>query len=367
MKSLDYSEVQSAIKEFIEKSSHVIIKVGTNLLAPEIKKTDSRFFYQLAKQISKIKKRNKKIILVSSGSVGMGKKIFKGMSKKTAKNDLVGRQALASIGQGMLINIYRDSFKRVDTMVGQILASHYDFHNRDHYKNLKNTIDQLLEWGVVPIVNENDTVATDELYLGDNDTLAAFITGMYPNAILIILTTVDGFYIENKKQDVIRSISPKMMEHAGEAQKGGVGGMKTKLIAAKKILRSGQLMAVAHGKEKNILESLLNALNKGTWFFPDSFGPLMGKKRWILHSSSFIGNVILDKGAYKAISGTASLLNVGVKKIEGEFLKGDLILIKNQEFEIVGKGIASIDSKDIFLKKKEKGVEVIHRDNMVLL
>ena len=219
----------------------------------------------LVQSIVELKNQKKKVLLVSSGAVGFGKAILKKKIKIHNKPSLVYRQALASMGQGELIDMYRLAFYKFDIFVAQILVSALDFKTKEHYKNLKRCIDQLFEWDIIPIINENDPVATEEL-IGDNDTLAAFTATMYTHSFLILLTTVDGFYMNQKKRLFIEEITDAEMKHAGKPFAGGVGGMQTKLEAAQKIIKNDRLMNISNGNIPNVIKHIMKAKDTGTWF-----------------------------------------------------------------------------------------------------
>ncbi len=203
---------------------------------------------------------------MSSGAVGFGKEILKKKMKVQNKPDLVYRQALASLGQGGLMDMYRLTFHKFDILIAQVLVSALDFKTKEHYENLKRCIDQLLKWDIIPIINENDPVATEEL-IGDNDTLAAFTANMYTYSFLILLTTVDSFYMNQEKRLLIEKVTNAEMRHAGKPLAGGVGGMQTKLEAGQKIIDNGQLMNISDGNTPNIIENIMEAKDIGTWFF----------------------------------------------------------------------------------------------------
>ncbi len=367
-----FREITPHIKKYIKESKYVIIKLGTNLLTPIIEDKENIFFENLIKNIAQIISQGKNVLIVSSGAIGFGRLVLKNKTKikkmlhleKYAH--LVQKQAMASLGQSSLINMYKKKFDQFNICTAQILVSALDFKTKEHYKNLKKCIDQLCEWGIVPIINENDAVSTEELKVGDNDTLAAFTASMYSNSFLILLTTVDGFYMNQKKIPLIEQINSSEMKHAGKPLLGGIGGMKTKLEVAKKIMRSGQLMNISNGNAPNILYEIMNAQETGTWFFQESLNKSLGsKKRWLLHNFHSAGKLKIDEGAKEALLNSGSLLGVGIKKIEGDFLKNDIVLIEDQDSNIFAKGIVSLNSKS--LKDKKQGVEVIHQDNLVIL
>ena len=379
--AITFKEAQPMIKKYIQESQYVIIKLGTNLLTPFIQyiplnkiNEEQNFFLKLAERVKKIQDSKKNVIIVSSGAVGFGKAMLLKNSnyiKKislNAQTPIIQKQAFASLGQSLLMDIYRNEFKKMELVTAQILVSGSNFRDRTSYKNLKNTIDQLLTWKVIPIINENDSVAIEELSLGDNDTLASSIAGMYPQSILTLLTTIDGFYIDQKRQTIIKKITSKEMKQAGQPLPGGVGGMKTKLYAAKKIMRSGQLMNISSGSSLNTLDQIMNGEDVGTWFFSHSpKNSLKSIKRWLLHNQHSMGCLEVDEGAEKAISESASLLAVGLKNVEGNFFSGDIVFVKNEESQIFAKGVTSLSSKDLKSLKDPKGVEIIHRDKLLIL
>lgn len=364
----------------LSKIEYVTIKLGTNLLTPHIE-NNSDYFERLALQIDIIRNSGKKVLLVSSGAVGMGRKIM------SIKNDYFLREnlslkektALASIGQNTLMNTYNKAFSLHNIIPSQILLTKSDLINRNHFNTLTKTLYQSLEWGVVPIINENDAVATDELKFGDNDTLAGFIASIFTNSLLIILTTVDAFYIKKKKIKLINYFRDDLLKYAGSPSFGGSGGMRSKLIAGKKILTSGQMMNISDGKNPEIISQLLNGEMLGTWFIPKS-KPAKARKRWIIHNRQSEGIVFIDSGAERALrEKTASLLIFGIYSIKGKFLKDSLVDVYNLDDQRIGKGISLLSSDEIqiFLKKKEsssfeneinayKGKEIIHRDTLIL-
>ena len=360
-----FHQSKAFLEKYIDSSKYIIIKLGTRLLTPILGSNEGTFFKSFAQEIQKIKKRNKNIVIVSSGAVGLGTCLIPTNKKMIS---LVERQALAALGQGLLINLYRDHFSNINLLTAQILVSNTDFKNRGHYRNLKNTIDQLFRWDAIPIVNENDTVATDELKFGDNDSLASAMAGMYPQSLLILLSSVDGFYIHEKRKLLLQKITSTEMKHAGKASSGGIGGMKTKILAAKNIIRSGQIMNIASGKDPLVLSKIMSAQETGTWFFNDSDQTLLNsKKRWLLNNPFSFGFIVIDSGAEQAIRRSASLLMVGVERVEGEFSSGDIVFIKNTNLETIAKGIASVGSRELTEARNKTGIGVVHQDNLVLV
>lgn len=368
--SLPFKELQQRL----QRVSHVIIKLGTGTLTPHIEQVQSGYFDQLANEIKKIHTQGKQVILVSSGAVGFGRQIAKKNAiRLSAMASVREKQALASLGQSLLIDRYRHAFEGVGLAVGQVLVAKADLSNRKHYRNLKNTLDQLLFWGCVPVINENDAVAISELKVGDNDTLSANIAGMYPQSLLILLTTTDSFYVQKKPVGYLDKVDAETLSHAGAPAAGGTGGMRTKLIAAQQILLSGQIMSIASGRDPSILQEILSGNPIGTWFFHyASDKGMSNRKRWLIHQKHNNGQITIDAGAEKALrESSASLLLVGVNEAKGNFDKGDVINVVNDKDVIIGRGQSSISRDElrekINMKKSLRGLEVIHRDNFVLI
>lgn len=369
-----FSQMQKTLREDITRSSHVIIKLGTNTIAPHIHDASLEFFYELAAQIKGIQDSSKKVLLVSSGAVGLGKRLILESEKETLKNkqfSLTERQAFASLGQSRLMELYRCGFAEYSLLPAQILVSGFDFFHKEHYKNLKRTIDRLLLWQAVPIINENDAIATYGLKLGDNDTLAALIAAMYPQSLLILLTTIDGFYMNGQKMDLLSEITSEHMKAAGSPSAGGIGGMRTKIRAAKKILQSGQIMNICSGQSPQIIASILQGNNEGTWFYNAST-KANAKRRWILHNNRVQGSLQVDAGAREALlKKNASLLGVGILSFQGKFAKGDVVEIKDSSGQKFAKGIIACDwktlQKSLQAGSFAKGDEIVHRDNCIIL
>ncbi|MCS6983645.1 MAG: glutamate 5-kinase [Leptospiraceae bacterium] len=363
---------QEVLRSRLQETTHVVLKLGTGVLTPQIEQKNQNYFILLAQEIKKIHAMGKKVLLVSSGAVGFGRQSFKKKMELKDPLNLVQRQALASVGQVALMETYRTIFAYENLTVAQILLSRADFASRTHYRNIKNTLDQLLEWGCIPIINENDPVAISELRFGDNDTLSALIAGMYPQTLLIILTTVPGFYRNGELVTYLPALTSEELRHAKGASLGGTGGMKTKLLAAERILVAGQVMVIASGQNPAIISDLLAAKPCGSWFFnPQNVKELSDRKRYLIHQRHTEGKLVIDLGARQALEQkTASLLLVGIHEVYGDFSKNAVVDVFAQS-ELVARGFVSLSAKELRQllphKKAMRGLEVIHRDNMVLL
>lgn len=256
--------------EILKKVTHVVLKFGTGVLTEHIEKRSDAYFRAIAKECLWLQKQGKKVIIVSSGAVGFGRSILKERNKLTLpKASVTEKQALASLGQSLLIDTYRTSFAKHKLAAAQVLLTRTDFENKLHLQNLRATLGQLLDWGAVPVINENDTIANEEIKVGDNDNLSADIALLFPKSLLVLLTTVEGFYMDHARVPVIHRIGADIKRHAGGAVEGGggTGGMVTKLQAGEKILKAGQIMSIASGKDIGIVRKLLAGDDAGTWVY----------------------------------------------------------------------------------------------------
>jgi glutamate 5-kinase len=250
--------------------THVVLKFGTGVLTEHIEKRNLSYFRAVARECRGLQKQGRKVIIVSSGAVGFGRTILRQRNKlNLPKASVSEKQALASLGQSLLIDSYRNAFAREKLAAAQILVTRTDFENKLHRHNLKATLNQLLEWNAVPVINENDAIANEEIKVGDNDNLSADIALLFPRSLLVLLTTVDAFYRDGKPVSHISRITADIKRHAGDAQEGGggTGGMITKLQAGEKVLAAGQMMAIVSGKKIRIVRDLIAGNNPGTWFY----------------------------------------------------------------------------------------------------
>jgi len=365
---------------YIHNSKKIVIKIGSSILVDEKGKPKKLWLKEFAKDIKFLIKKNKQIVIVSSGAIAMGCE-YLGIKKKILKVDK--SQAVASIGQIELMDFYKRIFDKNKIKISQILLTLDDTEQRRRSINAKRTIDNLLKMGIVPIVNENDTTATTEIKYGDNDRLAARVSQIIGADCLILLSDVEGLYTDNPKKNkkaqlikLVREINEKIKKYASKTENYyGSGGMKTKIEAAKICQLAGCYMAIANGNYINPIKKIIEN-KKCTWFLP-KISKLDARKRWIIGSIAPKGEVIIDQGAVKAINNGKSLLPAGVRKINGIFEKGDHILIKDENSKERGRGISSFSSLEI---EKIKGShsseiknilgyssreEIIHKDDLV--
>ena len=365
---------------YIHNSKKIVIKIGSSILVDEKGKPKKLWLKEFAKDIKFLIKKNKQIVIVSSGAIAMGCE-YLGIKKKILKVDK--SQAVASIGQIELMDFYKRIFDKNKIKISQILLTLDDTEQRRRSINAKRTIDNLLKMGIVPIVNENDTTATTEIKYGDNDRLAARVSQIIGADCLILLSDVEGLYTDNPKKNkkaqlikLVREINEKIKKYASKTENYyGSGGMKTKIEAAKICQLAGCYMAIANGNYINPIKKIIEN-KKCTWFLP-KISKLDARKQWIIGSIAPKGEVIIDQGAVKAINNGKSLLPAGVRKINGIFEKGDHILIKDESNKERGRGISSFSSLEI---EKIKGShsseiknilgyssreEIIHKDDLV--
>ena len=363
---------------YLNNAKIIILKIGSSNLVDSKGKLKEKWLQSLAKDIKKLKKKGKEFVIVSSGAIALGKNYLK-VKQKNIKIEM--SQALASIGQIHLTNIYRKIFEKNKIKIGQILISLDDTEQRRRAINAKRTFENLFKLGAVPIVNENDTTATSEIKYGDNDRLAARVAQIISANILVIFSDVDGLYSSSENKKVIKEVSnvdEKIYSFVKNKKNYyGSGGMKTKLEAAKICMNAGCYMAIANGKHINPLSKLLKE-NICTWFLP-KVSTLDARKKWIISSIGSNGKIYIDNGALRALRNRKSLLSAGITKVEGTFSKGDNILIVDNDGEESARGLTSFSSEEI---NKIKGLksdqiekilgyssksEIIHRDDMVKL
>ena len=365
---------------YLKESKIIVIKIGSSLLIDKNKLIRKKWLYEFAKDIHELIKENKKIIIVSSGAIAIGCKKLN-LSKKNLKIDK--SQAVASIGQIELMNLFSQTFVKQKINISQVLLTLEDTEQRRRAINAKRTFDNLFQLGFVPVVNENDTIATTEIKYGDNDRLASRVAQISGADSLILLSDVDGLYTQNPKiyknakllkeiknidKDVEKIATKSIGEH-------GTGGMKTKIDAAKICQLSGCQMAIANGLLMRPIKKILEN-NNCTWFLP-KISKLDARKKWIISSISPKGEVVIDDGAKKALSNGKSLLAAGITKVYGNFKKGDHIKVLNKKNFECARGLSSFSSDEILRimgrhsKEIEKILgyvsksEVIHKDDIV--
>lgn len=369
-------------KKYLKDVRRVVIKVGTSTLTYETGLLNLEIIEKLVRQIANLHNKGYEVILVSSGAVGAGLGVIPTM--KFPLKSIPDKQAAAAVGQVALTHMYQKLFSEYSKNIGQILLTQSDIDDRKRYLNARDAFFKLLENKVIPIVNENDAVVTDEIKVGDNDTLSALVTNLIEADLLIILSDIDGLYDSNPQKNsnaqiirCVENVDENIISLAdGAGSQRGTGGMITKLKAAEIVTSYGGNMIIANGKEDNVLNRVLNNETLGTLFLPKE-NKINAKKQWIGLSVKSTGAIIIDQGAKKAILNSKSLLPVGIVKIKGHFSRGDIVKIVDQNDIIVAQGIVNYDSVAL---DKLKGItsdqineilgykecdEAVHIDNML--
>ena len=364
------------------KAKRIVVKIGSSLLVDSATGTlKGEWLNSLADDIAKLRASGKDVIVVSSGAIALGRNVLK-LPRGALK--LEDSQAAAAVGQIDLAHAYEETFRARGLVAAQILLTLGDTEERKRYLNARSTITTLLKLGAVPVVNENDTVATSEIRYGDNDRLAARVASMMSADCLVLLSDVDGFYTappgsrsDAKKIDEISDVTPEIEAMAGDVgSELSKGGMVTKIEAAKIALSGGTHMAIASGKVMHPLAALASP-GIGSWFIARS-DPMTARKKWIAGTLVPKGALFVDKGAADALGSGKSLLPAGVTRLEGSFDRGDAVVIKNGEGAELGRGLVAYDDNEArrLLGRKSSEIEailgyggdpeLIHRDDMVL-
>ncbi len=369
-------------KEVLKKVRRVVVKVGTSLLTGADGRLSQTAVTRLVGQIAEVRRRGLEVVLVSSGAIAAGMAEL-GIAQRPKKIPLL--QAAAAVGQSVLMKEYFHAFKATGLSCAQILLTNEDLKSRSRYLNIRNTFLTLLGQGVIPVVNENDTVGTQEIRFGDNDRLSALVTQLVAAQLLLLLSDVDGLLRSDARGSKVRVGLVEAGDQNvdsyvwGGSSRLGTGGMKSKLVAARMVTRAGEVAVIADGRNEDVLPKIISGENIGTMFLPKS-GKMAGKKRWIAHFVVPRGKVIVDDGARRALlDGKKSLLSSGVREVMGDFKQGDTLGICGLDGEDFARGILAYASGELSgIAGKKSGeifnilgrktpAEVIHRDNLVIL
>lgn len=369
--------------EILKTSDVIVVKVGTNVLSCENGLLNEARIAQLCCDLCRMMEQKRRIILVSSGAVGAGMGLL-GLSERPT--EIARLQAVAAIGQGKLIETYSQTLRSHGIKCAQMLLTANDLSNRESYLNVRNTILMLLELGVLPIINENDTVSVAGLHstFGDNDRLAALVANLFDRPLLILLTDVEGLFDRDPKDPgatlmpVVKQWSPKLMQMVAEKRSGrSKGGMSSKLKAAKMITASGGNVIIANGDREDTLRRIFAAQETGTVFLTQEY--LTARKRWLGFAVQTKGRLILDEGAVHAVVNKGkSLLPVGIVDADGDFVRGEIVSMIDLHGTEIGRGLTNYGLQDVvrICGKKTSELhailgqnvymEVVHRDNMQL-
>lgn len=369
----------------LEKVKNIIVKIGSSSLCDQNGNIDKEKILNLIQQIAYIKRKNIKITLVSSGAINAGVHI---MNLKQRPDTIPQKQALAAIGQASLMQIYEDLFNLFKLKCAQILLNHDDFDDRKRLMNFNNAMQAIIDYDVVPIINENDTLAVDEIKVGDNDTLASMIVPAVNADLVIIVSDIDGLYDDNphtnKDAKLISNVAgiTKTIENMAKdaSSKVGTGGMITKIKAAKICNEFGCDLAIVNGNQPNVLIDLLEGKEVGTYFDSTPVRHLSSRQHWIMYRSMPKGKIIVDDGARLAlVNKHTSLLPKGIVNVEGNFLMSQIVDIVDCNNDLIARGIANYSSDEIRLIKGLNSSEietvlhykdydeVVHANNLVLV
>ena len=369
----------------LEKVKNIIVKIGSSSLCDQNGNIDKEKILNLIQQIAYIKRKNIKITLVSSGAINAGVHI---MNLKQRPDTIPQKQALAAIGQASLMQIYEDLFSLFKLKCAQILLNHDDFDDRKRLMNFNNAMQAIIDYDVVPIINENDTLAVDEIKVGDNDTLASMIVPAVNADLVIIVSDIDGLYDDNphtnKDAKLISNVAgiTKTIENMAKdaSSKVGTGGMITKIKAAKICNEFGCDLAIVNGNQPNVLIDLLEGKEVGTYFDSTPVRHLSSRQHWIMYRSMPKGKIIVDDGARLAlVNKHTSLLPKGIVNVEGNFLMSQIVDIVDCNNNLIARGIANYSSDEIRLIKGLNSSEietvlhykdydeVVHANNLVLV
>ncbi len=371
-------------RQALNQAQRIVIKIGSSLLTDNGRGLDREAIASWVEQIAELTGQGKQVLLVSSGSVAEG---MVRLGWKTRPQPLCDLQAAAAVGQMGLVQTYESLFQTYQLHTAQILLTHEDLSDRKRYLNARGTLLSLLKLGVIPVINENDTVATDEIRFGDNDTLAALVANLVDADVLIILTDQAGLYDKNPvyhddakliEQAEANDSSLSAMATGSDSQLGR-GGMITKVQAAKLASRSGAATIIASGREEDIILRLLAAEKLGTFLVTNN-EPLLARKRWLAGQLKVNGKIVLDDGAVKVLEESGkSLLPIGVETVIGDFKRGELVVCVNDSGREIARGLVNYNSDELQIIKRKPSQkikellgyagesELIHRDNLVMM
>ncbi len=371
-------------KPFLSNIKRVVIKVGSYILASPDHTLNTEMIRNLVSQVAALKDKGMEIIIVSSGAIAAG---IRQLGLPSVPQSMPKKQAAAAVGQSILIWEYERNFQEAGHQVAQVLLTHDDLANRHRFLNAKNTLGELLSFGVIPIINENDTVSVDEIKMGDNDLLSATVATMAQAQLLIVVSDVEGLYTGDPTMDEgarllseVEDITPEIEQAAGlPTSDVGSGGMATKVQAAKSAGLMGIPTIIVSGRQPDVIRRALEGDKVGTFFLPDK-DRLAARKHWLRYTLKPKGSITVDEGAMQAITKRGkSLLPSGIVKVEGRFEYGDAVSLQGLNGKEIGRGLSNYTldelrkiqghhTKDIEALLGYKYYdEVVHRDNLVLL
>jgi glutamate 5-kinase len=367
----------------LRNARRIVVKVGSSLVTNEGRGLDEAAIEQWSQQLSALVQQGREVIMVSSGAIAEGMKRLGWAKRPKEINEL---QAAAAVGQMGLVQMYETKLRALGLRSAQVLLTHADLADRERYLNARSTLLTLLQLGVVPVINENDTVVNDEIKFGDNDTLGALVANLIEADLLVILTDQPGLYTADPRKHpdaqfvhVARAGDPELERMAGGAGSGiGTGGMITKILAAKRAASSGASTVIAWGREPNALPRLMAGEAIGTCLVAET-PKLQARKQWMADHLQLSGAVVVDDGAVaKIVNDGKSLLPIGMTAVQGEFSRGEVIAIRNPQGQEVARGLANYAAGEARLLCRKSSAdfekllgyaaepEMIHRDNLVV-
>ena len=363
-------------QEVLANARRIVVKVGTNAICDELGRPDRSTIASLSRQIVAIRKRGVAVLMVSSGAIGAGLGELGLAGRPKTMPEL---QAAAAVGQGQLMRVFHDAFARQGVKVAQVLLTRDDLEERTRYLNIRNTLRALEEYDALPIINENDTVAVDEIRFGDNDMIAAQLANMVGADALVLLTTVDGVLRDGRVLDAIEQVDESALSlDSGKRSGLGSGGMKSKLQAAGLVTQAGEVAVIANARMPRVLLRLLAGERVGTVFVP-AVRKMSSRRRWIAQVARTAGRLVVDDGAAKALTQRGkSLLPSGIVGVSGEFPKGATVAVIDPSGKQIARGLTNYSSEQIRMIKGLKTSqvaralgdkpydEVIHRNNMTV-
>lgn len=376
-------------RDELADAEHWVVKIGSSVFLRDDRHVDRPTFASLVRDLDALANLGHRLTIVSSGAVALGREHL-GWPDTNEASEIADLQALAALGQSRLVQMYESEFSHYDRKVAQLLFSRADLDDRERFLNARRALQRVHDFGAIPVINENDSVATEELHFGDNDRLAAMTCGVERADLLVLLSDVEGIFDvleengEREYGDRISSIDvddPKLDRVAGPAESAvGTGGMVSKVIAARIAARVGAPTAVAPGKEPGILRALLEGEDVGTLVEPGDREELAGKKVWLGAGARAVGTIVCDEGARRAlISEGASLLPPGIVEVRGDFGEGSVVELEDERGSTFARGVAVYDAGDIRTMAGRQSSEidaiveerifdcVVHRDSLVVL
>lgn len=360
-------------REILCHAKRVVVKAGSKVLVQRSGRPDRARMQKLVAELTHLHKAGVETALVSSGAVGTG---LDALKYRTRPNDIADLQMAASIGQQRLMSIYGDLFSKNKCTIGQVLLTHDVLKDRKRHLNSRNTLLHLISHRIIPIINENDTISTEEIKFGDNDVLAALVAILIDADALILLSTTDGLREptangRTRRVSYIDEVDDSILAMIKDKQDGlSTGGMTSKLQSAELATHNGIPVVIANGRKNDVLTRILSGKDEGTLLFPKD-KQISKRKRWIAFFNRVEGKITIDKGAEKALLSGNSLLPVGILKQEGHFKLGAMVEIISQDGHTIGRGLVEADSQELASRKSSsasaKEQPIIHYDNLVLL